>query len=244
MGDIYLPESEIPRRFDDGIPLKSIRSEHLTEGLIIASHINSSLLGITSDVSNIDPDDAQAAGASGRFADAAHQHRFTTVAPSALTKTSSNTEGSSGDFVRADHGHSTSALPWGLLAAPGSRTTNTASTSGTGELDVAVDVAATTTSGRYITLVFNCVRATGTVQQDIFSLRLKESGTQVASVQSQVHEVTAHLDGFHFSHTYIPTAGSRTFEAFLVRISGTGTALIEASATSPCTLSVFDSGVP
>jgi hypothetical protein len=235
---------DIDPKYLDAIPLKGIGPEHLRDRLILPAHLSSSSFGLVGSISTIDPDDAAAAGSTGLIADAGHQHRFTTAAPSALTKTTTNTEGSGTDFVRNDHGHSTAALPWGLLAAPTALTANSASTSGTTELDLALDQTVTITSTRRVTLTFTPRNLLGTVQQDLFEVRFRENGTQVMAFRGQVHEVTAHIDMHTMTHTYTPTSGSRTFDVTLIRVAGTGTAQIIAGATFPATFTVMDPGVP
>ena len=203
-----------------------------------------SQFGLVGNITAINPDDVAAAGSTGLIADAGHEHAFTTVAPIALTKTQTNTEGSATDHPRSDHGHSTENLPWGLLAAPTALTANSSSTSGTGELDLALDQTVTITSGRRVTLTFTPRNLLGTVQQDIFEIRFRENGTQVAAFRGQVHEVTAHIDMGIMSHTYTPTSGSRTFDVTLIRASGTGTGQVIAGATFPATFTVMDPGKP
>lgn len=63
----------------------------------------------------IDPDDAQAIGASTFLARADHQHAITTGTPAALTKTATSAESAGTGFARDTHVHATSALPWGVL---------------------------------------------------------------------------------------------------------------------------------
>lgn len=219
-----------------------VQARHLADDIIDDSHLNPSVFGAVGTITTIDPDDAAAAGASGKVADAAHQHAFTSGTASSLAKTASNSEGSSSSHARADHGHATDALPWGLLAAPATLTSNSSATSGTTELDLAVDITATVTSGRKIRLEFSCRNLIGSIAGDLFEIRFKENSTQVAAFRVQVHETTAHMDLHTCRHVYTPTAGSRTFEVFLVRVGGTGNANVVASSTEPAVFTVEDIG--
>lgn len=100
--------------FGDGIPLRGVGPEHIrdksltgqqmTNGFITAALLNSGLLGLVGDVTAIDPDDAAAAGATGRLADAGHQHAFTASAPIEISGDTNN-EGTSPNHARADHDH-------------------------------------------------------------------------------------------------------------------------------------------
>ncbi len=128
----------------------------------------------------------------------------------------------------------------GLLAAPATLSSDSSDTSGTTELDLGLDRTVVITTGRRIRLEFNCRNLLGTVQQDLFEIRFKENGTQVAAFRGQVHEVTAHIDPHTCRHVYVPTSGTRTFEVFLVRVVGTGVAHIVAGATFPATFTVED----
>jgi hypothetical protein len=95
------------------MPLKGVRAEHLADrviganhiinGIIVPAHFNSSVYGLVGDISSIDSDDAAIAGATGRLADAGHQHAVAMGIPVSVGTT--NTEGSSSQLARRDHGH-------------------------------------------------------------------------------------------------------------------------------------------
>jgi len=130
----------------------------------------------------------------------------------------------------------------GLLGPPTVLTSSSAATSGGTELDLGLDQTLSVGPGRDVRQEFSCRNLLGTVQQDIFAIRFKENGVQVAEFQAQVHETTAHIDLSTVRHIYTPTPGLRLFEVFLVRISGTGTAQVIAAATAPAVFTVEDAG--
>jgi hypothetical protein len=74
-----------------------------------------SAFGAVGQITVIDPDDPAAAGSTGLIADAGHQHAWTCATCSALTKTSTSTEGSASTGARSDHGHDTRNLAWGIV---------------------------------------------------------------------------------------------------------------------------------
>lgn len=188
----------------------------------------------------LNPDGAAAVGTGTKYARDDHNHEIGAATAVALTETTTSTEGSSTDFARADHLHSTAALPWGLLANPTTLTSNSSDTSGTTELDLGLDQTITTTAGRRVKLSFSYHALVGGVADDLFEIRFKESGTQVAAFRGQIQPVTGTIEGKTVSHIYTPTAGSRTFEVFMVRTSGTGVCHVLASATAPATFTVED----
>lgn len=129
---IILPESP---QWYDGPPLKGIRAEHLADKLLLANHLNPTLLGLAGDLSTINSGDAAAVGTSGRLVDAAHQHPVANATVSALTRTATSTEGSGTALPRNDHGHGVNTLPWGLMAAIQRFTTNNGPHSASGNTD-------------------------------------------------------------------------------------------------------------
>ncbi len=219
------------------------RGWELRPGEVTPTELASSVYGVVGSISTIDPDDTASAGVATTVARADHQHAFTCDTPSALTETTTSAEGSSSSHARADHVHATSVLPWGLLAAPTVLTADSSATSGGTELDLALDQTVTTTAGRRVRLMFTFRNLLGSIAAEEFEIRFKENGTQVAAFRGQVHETTANIDPPACVHTYVPTTGSRTFEVFLVRVTGaTGNAIVKAGATFPATFTVEDVG--
>lgn len=72
--------------------------------------------GASGDLSVIEAGDAAAAGASGKYADAAHQHQVVTGAAVQVDAGTANAEGSGGALARANHTH---AIPSAAPAAVG-----------------------------------------------------------------------------------------------------------------------------
>ena len=220
----------------------AVTTAKIADGTILSTDLNASAFGTVGQITAIDPDDAAAAGATGKVADAGHQHPATANAPADLTRTTASSEGAGPGIARDTHVHSTAALSWGLLAAPTALTADSGTTSGTTELDLALDITATQTAGRRVRLTFSFRNILGSIAADEFEVRFKENSTQVAAFRGQVHETTAKVDLGTCVHTYVPTAGSRTFEVFLVRVTGTGNAKVVAGATFPATFTVEDVG--
>lgn len=63
------------------------------------------IYGLVGDLSTVNAGDAASAGATGRFADAAHQHAVATAAPAAGGIATTASEGTSVSLSRADHQH-------------------------------------------------------------------------------------------------------------------------------------------
>jgi len=105
-----------------------IQARHLADDIIDDSHLNPSVFGAVGQITAIDPDDAAAAGATGKVADAGHQHAFACGTP--VSVTTANAEGSGVTAARNDHGHG--------LAVPAVRAVLSASTLVATATDVAI----------------------------------------------------------------------------------------------------------
>lgn len=220
----------------------AVTTAKIADGTILSTDLNASAYGTVGQITAIDAGDTAAAGATAKVADAGHQHAVSTGTPSGLTKTTTSAENNGTTLARNNHTHATDALPWGLLAAPTTLTADSSATSGTTELDLGLDITATQTAGRRVRLTFSFRNLLGSIAADEFEVRFKENSTQVAAFRGQVHETTANIDPPACIHTYVPTTGSRTFEVFLVRVTGTGNAVVKAGATFPATFTVEDVG--
>lgn len=138
----------IPPEFADGVPLKGVGTEHIREkaiygyhlqnGLILPIHFDSSVFGVVGDISTINPDDLASAGATGRVADANHQHRYIAEVPVGVGVTLA--EGTGGANVRDDHQHDINVhcvkAVWSANTAVATDTNVAIAFGGTDEYDV------------------------------------------------------------------------------------------------------------
>lgn len=76
----------------------------------------------------------------------------------------------------------------------------------------------------------------GTVTADVFELRIKNGVTTLAAIRYRT--TTGSQFGGSFFALDTPAAGSQTYTVTLSRIGGTGTAAVQAGATTPMNLSV------
>ena len=229
--------------FSDGVPLKGVRPEHLVDDIIIPSHLNPSVFGVAGNISVIDPDDPAAAGTTGLIADAGHQHPFTTAAASALSKTNVNSEGSSSSMARADHGHSTETLPWGVLAS-GVFNVNTDDASRAAGVDTDMTVTVALTAGRLYKIAFNSQVALGAAGVTV-ALELEHDGTIIGRVwRAGPTTNTAGNGPFQVSSTidYIPTATDVSATLTVSNAAGSGAAVTLQAGVGRRTLTVTDHG--
>ncbi len=68
-------------------------------------HTHSIATGLVGEISTIQPDDAAAAGTIDKFARIDHKHPIVAAAATSISTSTTNTEGSSTSFARADHTH-------------------------------------------------------------------------------------------------------------------------------------------
>jgi hypothetical protein len=87
---------------------------------ITYTDISSLAAGLVGDITTILPDDAAAAGASGRYSDAAHRHAIAAAAPGATGVATASAEGASTSFARADHAHQSNTAPADVTKAAAS----------------------------------------------------------------------------------------------------------------------------
>jgi hypothetical protein len=221
------------------------RGWEIRPGEITPTELNSSVYGVVGSITTIDPDDAASAGTSPALARADHQHAFTSGAAADLTKTATSAEGSASTHARSDHVHASSTLPWGLLAAPTTLTSNSSATSGTTDLDLAMDQTVTPAANRRIRLVFHC-RGLQTDSANAVAtlLKFKESGTTLNE-----HAVTptdagnSAGDGVMFQHVISgPSNASHTYEVFLQKVAGSANVFVQAASTYPAQFYVEDIG--
>lgn len=120
-------------------------------------------------------------------------------------------------------------------------TTNQGSIAGT-EVDI-TGLTATVTVGtsRRIRITVE-LSLSSSVANDVPSLRIKEGTTQLQSREEHLGSVVGALAAISASVVLTPTAGSHTYKATLVRAVGTGTLVVNASATAPAFLLVEDIG--
>lgn len=136
-------------------------------------------------------------------------------------------------------------LPQGAMTLASS-TSSAAATSGTTELDVLTATAVTPAeAGRRWRLRWHCLGITGTVANDIFTVRIKEGATELNASRNVtiVTGVSIASGGCDFEAIVdSPTLVAHTYKVTIARNTGTGTATVGAAATTPMTLTLEDIG--
>lgn len=102
-------------------------------------------------------------------------------------------------------------------------------------------VTVTVGAGRRI-LIRGCVRASTTVAQDSFDLKILEGAT-VLQTAEYVSPVVARAEARRVEVVLTPSAGSHTYKLTGVRSTGTGTFTMNAGATFPAYILVEDIGI-
>jgi hypothetical protein len=226
-------------KFLDSIPLKGVGPEHLKDKLILPAHLAAGAFGLVGNIVAIDPDDAASAGSTGLIADAGHSHEWICAAPSALTKTATNSEGSSTDGARADHGHSTAALPWGIVARH-ILTVDSSGFTAPGTADWLLDEVAVDVTRLYR---INLLSAWGiTIAGDRALIAVHADGTQVARLGDTDTVGTGSFNVLAASIPWEPATGTPDLDVRITGLAGAGTFTFFAAATFPRVLWVEDIG--
>jgi hypothetical protein len=130
------------------------------------------------------------------------------------------------------------ALPQGKINSA-TVTSNSAATSGTTELSLA-SFTSTFTTGRKGILRANWRGFNFTVATDIFELRLYQGATQVAGQTVYAGSTAATTGGGSILTEVSGNSASNLYDLRVVRIAGTGTATLQASATTPTQIRLDD----
>jgi hypothetical protein len=132
-----------------------------------------------------------------------------------------------------------------MLAAPSVLTSDSSLTSGSTDLDLAIDQTVTVGANRRIVLVFNYrgIAADAGVAVVAF-LKFKESGTTLNERQLVPTDAANSAgDGNTFMHAINgPSQGSHTYEMFLQKASGGANIKVQAASTYPAQFFVLDMG--
>lgn len=113
------------------------------------------------------------------------------------------------------------------------QTANASATSGTNERTVATLTPADDFDGTTeYEISFSYFALVQSVTTDVFNVRIYDGATQIAGFRPP----SATAPGGHVRCVVTPTAGSHTFTARVVRVSGTGDGTLNASAAQPATL--------
>ena len=123
-----------------------------------------------------------------------------------------------------------------------SSTSSVGPTVGAGELTIITAGAVVVPANRLLLVEFYCRALSGTNAGDIFEVRIKEGGTVLADAVFTPPGTSLTGIGNHIQAEVTPSAASHTYLATIIRIAGTGTATVQATATSPIRLRVVDMG--
>ena len=176
-----------------------------------------------------------AEGVAATFARSDHNHTIDSDPPIALTLTESNTEGS-GVPARANHGHSTAALPWGLLASQILTTTGTAfSVDSTTDFTLTPTVSAT----RNYRVVLHS-------QVVLSALGIWNINFHVGGVLTgRIHAIDFDTGGRDFVNAeflWQPASGSPTVDIRVAETLGSATIQFEGAADNPRQFWIEDIG--
>lgn len=221
------PDNRLPARGSaDALHSHRITEDWLEDKAVTAAKLAPSTFGGTP--SAIDPDDVASSGSTGLVSDAGHQHAYTASAPSSLTKTATNSEGSGATHVRNDHAHATDALPWGKAGVFSSTSNGSAlSTGNTSDFSIT----ATFDSARLYEV---CLHSQYTPSADAtLSWELFEDGSLVARMDRVGNNSTAIAKITNCSILYEPSSGSHTIDIRVTVSSGTVTFNGAAVGTLP-----------
>jgi hypothetical protein len=221
-----------------GLPYQTAELLALLAGALTPAEINAALYGLVGDIVAIDPDDAASAGVSTRLARADHGHEFLTAAPSALTKTASNTEGSSGDGARADHGHSTANLPWGVMSPRQILTSSGSGITASGATDFALDNMVVDSTRLYRA---HLKTPWSTTSGGRWLVNLHVDGTLTDRI-GDINELEGYDELHEWSTLWTPTSGTKDLTIEVVEVSGTSTLTFVATATATRQFWVEDIG--
>jgi hypothetical protein len=224
----------------DGIPLKGVGSEHLRDRLILPAHLSTGLFGVAGDLSIINAGDAAVAGSTGKVADAAHQHQCVTGAAASLALTAANSEGGSASSARADHGHSTNALPWGVVGSIDEKTTDSSGFSAPGTADWLLDELSVSVTRRYKIYILTAWGITGGTDRALISAHA--DGTQVLRLGDTDTVPAGSFNVLSANGIWLPATGTPDIDIRITGLSGTGTFTFFAGATFPRQLWVEDVG--
>lgn len=177
-----------------------------------------------------------AEGAAATFARSDHNHDIDTSPASALTLTSSNTEGV-GLFARSDHGHSTAALPWGVVDYQ-ILTTSNGPHSGTTTTDMALTGVPVDVARAYKVHVHTEWAVTGGVVWDVEFL----VGGVLTNTVATINTAGAISDTISASFLWLPATGTPNLAIRATELSGTATLEFRGSATGTRDFWVEDIG--
>ena len=235
-----LPNAVDTAAIQDG----AVTTAKIADGTILSTDLNASAYGTVGQITAIDPDDTAAAGATAKIADAGHQHAIVAGTPAALTRTATSAESAGSGFARDVHVHATDQMAWGLLAAPTALTANSSNTSGTTDLDLALDQTITVAANRYVKVSFdyrNIETSSGLAV--IAAVKLRMDGTVIKEQLTLPTDATnSGGDGCHISRVLNPSAASHTFDVVLQKVAGGADIHIVAASTYPAQLVVEDVG--
>jgi hypothetical protein len=228
--------------FDDGVPLKGVGPEHLRDKLILPSHLNSGLFGVAGDLSIINAGDAAVAGSTGKVADAAHQHQHVTGAAASLALTAVNSEGGSASSARADHGHSTNALPWGVVGTPQVQTANSAGfTADDTTADFQLTGITVTDTRRYFVCLDSDYQIINNPGRWIVNFHV--GGTLTNRLWDIDHEAGASNNGYiNARKLWLPSSGTFTLDVGIDEITDGSTLTFIGAATATRVFWVEDAG--
>jgi hypothetical protein len=132
----------------------------------------------------------------------------------------------------------------GVLGINAGGTSDVGPTSGSTTLDVATASAVTiAATGRRLRITGTWRGITGSNSGDVFAMRLQEGSTVLTeSNQIIVTASVGHNGGTIDAYVDSPSAASHTYKMTITRLTGTGTATVQAAATYPIRVTVEDVG--
>lgn len=154
--------------------------------------------GVAGDLSVIEAGDAAAAGATGKYTDAAHQHAVTTAAAVALNAASVSAEGAGLGLARAAHTHSIAS------AAPGAAGVATASVVG-----VAVEFARADHAHQSNTAAGDIISGAGTIGTSEEPARADHAHKHPVFASGDLHSEYSKADGTRDFTGAVKTAGRK-----------------------------------
>jgi hypothetical protein len=226
----------------DGIPLKGVGSEHLRDKLILPAHLSTGLFGVAGDLSIINAGDAAVAGSTGKVADAAHQHQYVTGAAASLALIAANSEGGSAASARADHGHSTNALPWGVVGTPQILTTGSATfTADDTTADFQLTGIVVSSTRRYVVCLQSDYQILSVPGRWLINFHV--DGTLTDRIWEIDHATGGSNNGWvNGRKLWLPSSGTFTLDVGIDEVSGASSLAFAAAATATRQFWVEDVG--
>jgi len=218
----------------------SVDTGAIQDGSVTPAKLHTSVYGASTVA--IDPDDAAAAGVAATVSRSDHAHEFLTAAPSALALTATNSEGSSGDGARADHGHSTNALPWGIVGTPQVQTGNSSGfTADDTTADFQLTGISVSDTRRYFVCLDSDYQITPVPGRWLINLHV--GGTPTNRLWDIDHASGGPNNGYiNARKLWLPSTGTFTLDVGVDEITDGSTLTFTAAATATRVFWVEDAG--